>query len=87
MRLKTEAALLGYESVALRDGQIALKLRRAVATDRVALYRKYRNASAPAWARCASPAATFAEEPDAWLGQLRELLPLVVGKAKAAASA
>ncbi len=87
VRLKTEAARLGYESVALRDGQIALKLRRAVATDRVALYRKYRNDFIASLGEVRIPRRHFAQEPDAWLGQLRELLPLVVGKAKAAASA
>ncbi len=87
VRLKTEAARLGYESVALRDGQIALKLRRAVATDRVALYRKYRNDFSASLGEVRIPRRHFAQEPDAWLGQLRELLPLVVGKAKAAASA
>ena len=87
IRLKTEAAEYGYESVSLRDGEVVLKLRRTVSADRVALYRKYRNDARVTLGEIHLPRRLFAAEEGQWLAQLRELLSLAVGaKGKAIAS-
>ncbi|MGH2514949.1 MAG: TRCF domain-containing protein, partial [Ktedonobacterales bacterium] len=87
IRLKTEAAEYGYEGVALRDGEVLLKLRRTVSADRVALYRTYRNDARVTLGEIHLPRRLFAADEGQWLAELRELLPLAVGaKGKATAS-
>jgi transcription-repair coupling factor (superfamily II helicase) len=84
VRLKTEATALGFEGVGARDGEVVLKLRRTVAPDRVALYRRFRNEARIHLGEVRIPRRQFAEEPGAWLAQLRELLPVVTGARNAA---
>jgi transcription-repair coupling factor (superfamily II helicase) len=80
VHLKTEAAALGFEYVGMRDGEIALKLKRTVALDRIALYKRFRNDMSVTYGELRLPRRHFSPDATAWLGQLRELLPLVVGK-------
>src|SRR5262249_40549279 len=84
VRMKTEAAALGYESLAARDGEVLLKLRRTVAPDRVALYKRYRNDATVHLGEIRIPRRRFTQDTTTWLAELRELLPVVVG-AKVAA--
>ncbi|HEX6797821.1 MAG TPA: transcription-repair coupling factor [Ktedonobacterales bacterium] len=83
VRLKTEAGELGYESIALRDGQAVLKLRKAAALDRVALYRKFRNDVGVQFGELRVPKRHLGSGPDGMLVSLREILPLAVGAKKA----
>ncbi|HEU5440430.1 MAG TPA: transcription-repair coupling factor [Ktedonobacterales bacterium] len=83
VRLKTEAGELGFESIGMRDGQAVLKLRKAAALDRVALYRKYRNDIGVQYGELRVPKRHLGDEPERMLGALRELLPLAVGARKA----
>jgi transcription-repair coupling factor (superfamily II helicase) len=84
VRLKTEAAALGYESLAARDGQVVLKLRRTTAPDRVALYRRFRNDASVQLGEIRVPRRALGEDPDGMLAGLRDLLPLAVGAQSAA---
>jgi transcription-repair coupling factor (superfamily II helicase) len=86
VRLKTEASVLGYESLAARDGEMVLKLRRTVAPDRVGLYKRYRNDATIQLGEIRIPRRRFSDDTNEWLAQLRELLPLAVGKAHHAAA-
>ncbi|MGH2487392.1 MAG: transcription-repair coupling factor, partial [Ktedonobacterales bacterium] len=80
VRLKTEAAALGYESVAARDGEIVLKLRRTIAVDRVGMYKRYRNDARIQPGEVKIARRRFADDAAEWLAQLSELLPIVVGQ-------
>jgi transcription-repair coupling factor (superfamily II helicase) len=79
VRLKTEAAALGYESVALREGDVVLKLRRTVSVDRVGMYKRYRNDARIQPGEVKIPRRRFADNAAEWLTQLSEVLPVVVG--------
>jgi transcription-repair coupling factor (superfamily II helicase) len=83
VRLKTEAGALGYESIAMRDGQAVLKLRKAAALDRVALYRRFRNDIGVQFGELRVPTRHLGSGPDGMLISLREILPLAVGAKKA----
>jgi transcription-repair coupling factor (superfamily II helicase) len=87
VRLKTEAALLGYESLAARDGEVTLKLRRTTAPDRVALYKRFHNDARVQLGQIVLPRRVFPAETQAWLHALVELLPLAVGKVQAGSPA
>ena len=88
IRLKTEAAALGFESIAFRDGDVVFKLRRTVTADRVSLYKRYRNEARVQLGEVRMARRLFATGEQEWLGQLRELLPLIVGsKARAVGQA
>ena len=80
VRLKTEAAELGFEYVGMRDGEIVLKLKRTVAPDRIALYKRFRNDISVTLGEIRLPRRHFTGDGAAWLAQLRDLLPVVVGK-------
>jgi transcription-repair coupling factor (superfamily II helicase) len=79
VRLKTEAATLGYEAVSARDGEVILRLRRSAPVDRVGLYKRFRNEARVLPGEVRIPRRQFSADPDAWLHQLHELLPAVVG--------
>jgi transcription-repair coupling factor (superfamily II helicase) len=80
VHLKTEAAELGYESLAARDGEVVLKMRRTTAPDRVALYKRYHNDARVQVSEIHVPRRVFPSETQAWLQSLAELLPIAVGK-------
>jgi len=85
VQLKTEAAALGFESLAARDAEVIFKLRRAVAVDRVALYKRFRNEARVQLGEVRVARQHFAAATGQWLTELRELLPLIVGRASSAA--
>ncbi len=78
VRLKTEAAAFGFETISLRDGEFIFKLRRTVAVDRVALIKLYRNDAVVHLGEVRIPRRRFGDEPLAWLNELRALLPVIV---------
>src|SRR5581483_1424746 len=43
VRLKVEAAQLGYESIAVKDGAFVLTVKRNIIPNRIVLYRRFRN--------------------------------------------
>ena len=88
MRLKTEAAALGFEWRAGRGDEVIFKLRRTTRIDRVALVKRFRTAPC-ATGRGSAVAPPLLEESLAWLGSFSELLPVIVGakRVKAATSA
>ena len=79
VRLKTEAAVLGYESLAARDNEMIFKIKRTVAPDRVALYKRFRNDVRVQLGEVRIPRRVFPTETQAWLAALHELLPVIVG--------
>ena len=80
VRLKTEAAELGFEYVGMREGEIVLKLKRTVAPDRIALYKRFRNDISVSLGEIRLPRRHLTGDGAQWLTQLRDLLPVVVGK-------
>ena len=86
VRLKTEAALLGYESLAARDGEVIFKLKRTIAPDRVALYKRFRNDVRAQLGEVRIPRQLFPSETQAWLAALHELLPVIAGASRAPAA-
>ncbi len=83
VRLKTEAAELGYESLALRDGELVLKLRRTVVPDRVAIYKRFRNDVRAQLGEIRIPRRLLPGETQGWLAALHDLLPMLVGADRA----
>ena len=55
--------MLGFEYVGMRDSEIVLKLKRTVAPDRVALYKRFRKAPRCIWARFAFRAGNSRQIP------------------------
>ena len=86
VRLKTEAARLGFESIALRDAEMLFKLRRTVSVDRVGLVKRYRSEAHIQLGEVRLPRRRFSAEPAPWLAELRELLPVIVGHKDARAA-
>jgi transcription-repair coupling factor (superfamily II helicase) len=78
-QLKTEAAALGVEGVSARDGEVTIKLKRTIAPDRVALYKRYKTDARVQLGEVRLPRRRFAEGQTAFLRELRELLPVIVG--------
>jgi transcription-repair coupling factor (superfamily II helicase) len=85
VRLKIEAATLGYEAISGRDGEVVFKLRRTTRIDRVALVKRFRTAALVQVGEVRLPRRSFAEEPVRLIAELRELLPVLVGAKPAAA--
>jgi transcription-repair coupling factor (superfamily II helicase) len=81
VRLKTEAALLGYESIVARDNEVVFKLTPTVTVDRVGMYKRFRNEANVSLGQVRIPRRRFAEDSRRWLAELRELAWLIVGRA------
>lgn len=79
VRIKTEAANLGFESISSRDGEVIFKLRRTVTVDRVQLYRRFRNAVRVQLGEVRIPRRLMGESDAEWLAAVRELMPVIVG--------
>ncbi|HEV2239028.1 MAG TPA: TRCF domain-containing protein, partial [Ktedonobacterales bacterium] len=84
VRLKTEAALLGYESLGMRDGEVVLKLRRGVTFDRIAIYKRFKRDASVQMSEVRIPRRLLPAETQGWLAALHDLLPLLVGAAPSA---
>ncbi|MEO7001772.1 MAG: transcription-repair coupling factor [Ktedonobacterales bacterium] len=87
VRLKTEAVALGYESVGVRDSEMYFKVRRTISVDRVALYKRFRTEARVQLNEVFIPRRRFTQETTRWLGELRDLLPVIVGVNRATPSA
>jgi transcription-repair coupling factor (superfamily II helicase) len=84
VHLKTEAGMLGFESLSARDSEVVLKLKRTIAPDRVALYKRYRNAATVHLGEIRIPRRQFSTDTSLWLTELRELLGVIVERDRAA---
>jgi transcription-repair coupling factor (superfamily II helicase) len=74
IRLKVEAAQAGYESVAMKDNEFILTVRRTIVPNRIILYRRFKNEARVQQGVIRIPRRLLG--PD-WLAQLRELLPTI----------
>jgi transcription-repair coupling factor (superfamily II helicase) len=74
VRLKVEAAQLGFGSVALKDNEFVLTVRRTIVPNRIVLYRRFRNDARVQQGVIRIPRRLFGPQ---WLEQLRELLPAI----------
>ena len=86
-RLRTEAALLGFEGISARDGDVIFKLRRTIPADRIALYRRFKNDARVQLGEVRVPRRRLSNDPTRFLDELRELLPLIVGSSPRQAAA
>jgi transcription-repair coupling factor (superfamily II helicase) len=82
VRIKVEAAQLGFESVALKDNEFVLTVRRTVIPNRVVLYRKFRNDARVQQGVIRIPRRLLGAK---WLEQLRDLLPAITTTATSTA--
>jgi len=74
VRLKVEAANLGFEAVSVKDNEFVLTVKRTVIPNRIALYRRFRNEVRVQQGVVRIPRRLFGPN---WLEQLRELLPAI----------
>ena len=74
VRLKVEAAALGFEAIALKDTELVLTVRRTIVPNRIVLYRRFRNEARVQQGVIRIPRRLFGKD---WLEQLRELLPAI----------
>jgi len=77
VRLKVEASRLGFESVAMKDNEFILTVKRTVVPNRIVLYRRFRNEARVQQGIIRIPKRLFGEN---WLAQLQELLPAITAK-------
>jgi transcription-repair coupling factor (superfamily II helicase) len=82
VKLKITAAHLGYESVALKDNEFVLTVKRTVIPNRVALYRKFRNEVRVQQGVIRIPRRLLGSH---WLEQLQTLLPAIATPASSTA--
>jgi transcription-repair coupling factor (superfamily II helicase) len=82
VRLKVEAAQLGYESIALKDHAFILTVKRTVVPNRIVLYRRFRNDAQVQQGVIRIPRRLLGSN---WLGQLRDLLPAITATASSTA--
>jgi transcription-repair coupling factor (superfamily II helicase) len=74
VRLKVEAANLGFEAISIKDNEFVLTVKRTVIPNRIALYRRFRNEARVQQGVVRIPRRLFGPN---WLEQLRNLLPTI----------
>ena len=74
VRLKVDAALLGYEAIALKDNELVLTVRRTIVPNRIALYRRFKNDAKVQQGVIRIPRRLFGAN---WFEQLQDLLPTI----------
>jgi transcription-repair coupling factor (superfamily II helicase) len=74
VRLKVEAATLGFEAISLKDNELVLTVKRTIIPNRIALYRRFRNEARVQQGVIRIPRRLFGKN---WLEQVRELLPAI----------
>jgi transcription-repair coupling factor (superfamily II helicase) len=74
VRLKVEAAALGFEAISLKDNELVLTVKRTIVPNRIALYRRFRNEARVQQGVIRIPRRLFGTN---WFEQLRELLPAI----------
>ncbi len=78
VRLKVEAAQLGYESIALKDNEFILTVRRTIVPNRIVLYRRFHNDARVQQGVIRIPRRLLGQN---WLEQLQNLLPEITSTA------
>ncbi len=74
VRLKVEAAILGFEAISAKDNEFVLTVRRTIVPNRIVLYRRFRNEARVQQGVIRIPRRLFGSN---WMEQLRELLPTI----------
>ena len=74
VRLKVEAARLGFEAISARDNEFVLTVRRTIVPNRIMLYRRFRNEARVQQGVIRIPRRLLGTN---WMEQLRELLPAI----------
>ena len=78
VRLKVEAAQLGYEAISAKEFEFVLTVRRTIIPNRLALYRRFKNDARVQQGVIHIPRRLLGQN---WLEQLRELLPQLTAAA------
>lgn len=81
VRIKVEAARLGYESIAIKDNEFVLTVKRTIVPNRIVLYQRFRNEARVQQGVIRIPRRLFSTN---WLTQLCELLPSITTTASTA---
>ncbi len=74
VRLKVEAATLGFEAISAKDNEFVLTVRRTVVPNRIVLYRRFHNEARVQQGVIHIPRRLLGSN---WMEQLRELLPAI----------
>ncbi|MBO0797035.1 MAG: transcription-repair coupling factor, partial [Ktedonobacteraceae bacterium] len=74
VRMKVEASQLGYESIAAKNGELVLTVKRTVIPNRIALYQRFRNEARVQQGVIHIPRRLLGSD---WFKQLQDLLPAV----------
>ena len=74
VRMKVEAAALGFEAISLKDNELVLTVKRTIVPNRIVLYRRFRNEARVQQGVIRIPRRLFGAN---WFEQLRELLPAI----------
>ncbi len=82
VRLKVEAAQLGYEAITIKDNEFVLTVKRHIVPNRIALYRRFRNEARVQQGVIRIPKRLLGAK---WLEQLRDLLPSLTASAASTA--
>jgi len=78
VRLKVEAAQLGFEAISAKDQEFVLTVRRTIIPNRIALYRRFKNEAHVQQGVIRIPRRLLGSN---WMEQLRELLPRITAAA------
>jgi transcription-repair coupling factor (superfamily II helicase) len=82
VNLKVEAGHLGYETIAIKDNELVLTVKRNVVPNRIILYRRFRNEARVQQGVIHIPRRLLGST---WLQQLKELLPMLTASASSTA--
>jgi len=74
VRLKVEAAMLGFEAISAKDNEFVLTVRRTIIPNRIVLYRRFQNEARVQQGVIRIPRRLLGSN---WMEQLRELLPTI----------
>jgi transcription-repair coupling factor (superfamily II helicase) len=78
VRLKVEASLLGFETIAAKDNDFVLTVKRSIVPNRIMLYRRFRNEARVQQGVIRIPRRLLGSD---WMEQLRALLPSITAAA------
>ncbi len=81
VRIKVEAAGLGYEAISMRDSELVLTVKRNVVPNRIVLYQRFRNEARVQQGVIHIPRRLLGTN---WIEQLRDLLPPIAATASTA---
>ena len=82
VRLKIEAAQLGFEAIAIKDNELVLTVKNTVVPNRILLYRRFRNEARVQQGIIRIPRRLLGEN---WLQQVHDLLPAITAPASSTA--